>query len=65
MAEMQEKVGFVGVGLMGHGIAKNIVEKGYPLTVIAHRNRKPVEDLLSRGATGGELARRSLRQIRP
>ncbi|UWU16767.1 NAD(P)-dependent oxidoreductase (plasmid) [Rhizobium sullae] len=50
MAEIPEKVGFVGVGLMGHGIAKNIVEKGLPLTVIAHRNRKPVEDLLSRGA---------------
>ncbi len=50
MAELEEKVGFVGVGLMGHGIAKNIVEKGLPLTVIAHRNRKPVEDLLRRGA---------------
>ncbi len=46
-----ETVGFVGVGLMGHGMAKNIVEKGYPLTVIAHRNRKPIEDLVSRGAT--------------
>ncbi|NLS04043.1 NAD(P)-dependent oxidoreductase [Rhizobium sp. P32RR-XVIII] len=51
MAEMQEKIGFVGIGLMGHGIAKNIVEKGFPLTVIAHRNRKPVEDLIARGAT--------------
>jgi len=47
----KEKVGFVGLGLMGHGMAKNIVEKGYPLTVIAHRNRKPIEDLVSRGAT--------------
>jgi 3-hydroxyisobutyrate dehydrogenase-like beta-hydroxyacid dehydrogenase len=46
-----EKVGFIGVGLMGHGMAKNIVEKGYPLTVIAHRNRVPVEDLVSRGAS--------------
>ena len=45
------KVGFVGIGLMGQGIAKNIVEKGYPLTVVAHRNRAPVEDLVSRGAT--------------
>ncbi|MEO6298020.1 MAG: NAD(P)-dependent oxidoreductase [Paracoccaceae bacterium] len=43
-------VGFVGIGLMGQGMAKNIVEKGYPLTVIAHRNRAPVEDLVSRGA---------------
>ena len=35
---------------MGHGMAKNIVEKGYPLTVIAHRNREPVDDLVARGA---------------
>jgi 3-hydroxyisobutyrate dehydrogenase-like beta-hydroxyacid dehydrogenase len=50
------KVGFVGTGLMGHGMAKNIVEKGYPLTVIAHRNRAPLEDLVSRGATeAGDL----------
>ena len=35
---------------MGHGMAKNIVEKGWPLTVLAHRKREAVEDLLSRGA---------------
>ena len=40
-----DRVGFVGVGLMGHDMAKNIVEKGHPLTVVAHRNREPVEDL--------------------
>lgn len=45
-----EKIGFIGVGLMGHGIAKNILERGFPLTVIGHRNRAPVEDLVSRGA---------------
>lgn len=44
-------IGFIGVGLMGHGMAKNIVEKGYPLVVMGHRNRAPVEDLLQRGAT--------------
>ncbi len=51
MTKTQETIGFIGTGLMGHGMAKNIVEKGYPLTVIAHRNRKPIEDLVSRGAT--------------
>jgi len=51
MTQTNEKVGFIGVGLMGQGMAKNIVEKGYPLTVIAHRNRAPVEDLVGRGAT--------------
>lgn len=45
------RVGFIGAGLMGHGIAKNILEKGkYPLTVIANRNRAPIEDLIGRGA---------------
>jgi 3-hydroxyisobutyrate dehydrogenase-like beta-hydroxyacid dehydrogenase len=47
----RESIGFVGVGLMGHGMAKNIVEKGYRLTVTAHRNRAPVEDLVKRGAS--------------
>lgn len=50
MTQTKEKIGFIGIGLMGQGMAKNIVEKGYPLTVIAHRNRVPVEDLVSRGA---------------
>ncbi len=36
-----ERIGFIGVGLMGHGMAKNLVEKGHPLTVMAHRNRRP------------------------
>lgn len=44
------RVGFVGLGAMGHGMAKNILEHGFPLTVIAHRNRRPVEDLVARGA---------------
>lgn len=47
---MKEKIGFVGVGLMGHGMAKNILERGYGLVVLGHRNRGPVEDLVSRGA---------------
>jgi 3-hydroxyisobutyrate dehydrogenase-like beta-hydroxyacid dehydrogenase len=60
-AEGKPRIGFVGLGLMGHGIAKNILGKGYPLRVRAHRNRKPLEDLLAAGAaevaTNAELAR--------
>ena len=48
--QQSERIGFIGLGMMGHGIAKNIVEKGYPLSVIAHRNRVPVDDLVGRGA---------------
>ena len=50
MATHSETIGFLGLGLMGHGMAKNIVEKGYPLAVMAHRNRKPIDDLVTRGA---------------
>jgi 3-hydroxyisobutyrate dehydrogenase-like beta-hydroxyacid dehydrogenase len=56
-------IGYIGVGLMGHGAAKNIVDKGYPLIVMGHRNRAPVEDLVRRGAREGnrpaDVARQS------
>jgi 3-hydroxyisobutyrate dehydrogenase-like beta-hydroxyacid dehydrogenase len=60
---MAQRIGFIGAGLMGHGMAKNIVEKGFELAVLAQRNRAPVEDLLARGAaeatSPAALARRS------
>jgi 3-hydroxyisobutyrate dehydrogenase-like beta-hydroxyacid dehydrogenase len=55
----QESIGFLGLGLMGHGMARNIVDKGYPLTVMAHRNRAPIDDLVQRGA----LEARSPREV--
>lgn len=51
MEERGDRVGYIGVGLMGHGAAKNILTKGYRLTVLGHRNRAPVDDLLASGAT--------------
>ena len=44
-------IGFIGVGLMGHGLAKNILKGGYDLVVMGHRNRTPVESLLGMGAS--------------
>jgi 3-hydroxyisobutyrate dehydrogenase-like beta-hydroxyacid dehydrogenase len=51
MTQAPEAIGFVGIGLMGHGIAKNIIDKGYPLTVFARRNSDALTDLVGRGAT--------------
>ena len=51
MTQCAERLGFVGLGLMGHGMAHNILTKGHPLAVLAHRRREAVEDLLSKGAT--------------
>ena len=43
-------IGFIGTGFMGHGMAKNIVEKGFALAIMGHHNRAPVDDLVTRGA---------------
>ena len=57
------RIGFIGIGLMGHGIAKNLVTKGFPLTVRVNRNRAPLEDLLAAGAkevkTNADVAKNS------
>src|SRR5665811_299168 len=47
---MAKKIGFIGVGLMGHGMAKNLMKHGYEVTLMAHKNRKPIEDLVAQGA---------------
>ena len=44
------RVGFIGLGLMGQGMAQNLVAKGFPLTVRAHRKRDAVERLVAAGA---------------
>ncbi|MGL4635578.1 MAG: NAD(P)-dependent oxidoreductase [Beijerinckiaceae bacterium] len=59
----KDRIGFIGVGLMGHGMAKNLLEKGYPLTIMGNKNRVPVDSLVSKGAkevkTPAELAKAS------
>ena len=46
------KIGFIGAsGLMGHGMARNLLAKGHSLALTVHRNRERVADLLGSGAT--------------
>lgn len=45
-----KKVGFIGVGLMGWGMARNVLGKGFDLMVMAHNKRQAVDDLVQRGA---------------
>lgn len=45
-----KSVGVIGVGLMGHGIAKNIVSKGWPLGFLQHPGNQPTSDLEALGA---------------
>ena len=56
---MSEKpvIGFIGVGLMGHGMAANILKGGYDLVIKGNRNRTPVDSLTSMGAVEVQTAR--------
>jgi len=49
-------VGIIGVGMMGHGIATNIVKGGYALTLLDHPGNQPVDDLVAAGATRSDSA---------
>ncbi|WP_438754626.1 NAD(P)-dependent oxidoreductase [Pararhizobium sp. O133] len=57
---MNERIGFIGLGAMGSGMAANLLRKGFPLTVLAHRRREAIDALVANGATeattGRELA---------
>jgi 3-hydroxyisobutyrate dehydrogenase-like beta-hydroxyacid dehydrogenase len=45
-------IGFIGAsGLMGHGMARNLLAKGHAVRLTVHRNRERVADLLAAGAT--------------
>jgi 3-hydroxyisobutyrate dehydrogenase-like beta-hydroxyacid dehydrogenase len=48
------RIGFIGAGLMGHGMVLNLLKGGHEVHVIAHRNRAPIEDLLAKGAHEAE-----------
>jgi 3-hydroxyisobutyrate dehydrogenase-like beta-hydroxyacid dehydrogenase len=41
-----QRIGFIGVGMMGHGMAKNLLQKGHPLAFLVHRDRSRIADLL-------------------
>ena len=57
----QPRIGFIGLGMMGHGMAKHLLAKGFPLAFLVHRNRSRLADLVAAGAreaaTPAELAR--------
>ena len=50
---MQETLGFIGLGIMGKPMAKNLVNAGYNLVVL-DINPAPVEELVSMGATSAD-----------
>src|SRR3954462_2180365 len=50
-------IGFIGAsGLMGHGMAKNLLAKGHAVSLTVHRNRERVADLIAAGAREADSA---------
>ena len=47
------KVGYIGLGLMGKSIARNIHKAGFPL-VVHNRSRAAVDELTAEGASPAE-----------
>jgi 2-hydroxy-3-oxopropionate reductase len=46
---MPETIGFIGLGIMGRPMAKNLCKAGFPL-IVHNRSRAAVEDLVQSGA---------------
>jgi len=45
-----KKIGMIGVGMMGHGIASNIVKREYELGLFEHPGNQPLDALKAAGA---------------
>ena len=44
-----ERIGFIGLGIMGKPMARNLIKAGYPM-VVHSRSRGPVDELATEGA---------------
>jgi 2-hydroxy-3-oxopropionate reductase len=56
------RVGYIGLGLMGSAMARNLMKAGFPL-VVHNRSRAIVDQLVSEGATAAESPRQVAQQV--
>ncbi|MEW6287118.1 MAG: NAD(P)-binding domain-containing protein [Chloroflexota bacterium] len=56
------KVGYIGLGLMGKSIARNILKAGFPL-VVHNRSRAAVDELVAEGAAAAFSPREVAAQV--
>ena len=53
---MAQVVGFIGLGIMGRPMAKNLLKAGYPL-IVHSRSQGPVQELVGAGAKAAATPR--------
>ncbi len=56
------KVGYIGLGLMGKSVARNILKAGFPL-IVHNRSRAVVDELAAEGATAATSPREVAEQV--
>ena len=56
------KVGYIGLGLMGKSIARNILKAGFPV-VVHNRSRGAVDELVAEGAVAANSPREVAGQV--
>ena len=56
------KIGFIGLGIMGKPMAKNLLAAGHEL-VVNNRSPEPVAELVALGATAADTAREVAEQV--
>ena len=50
-----QKIGFIGVGIMGKSMVRNLMKVGYPVAIYSRKKAK-VEDVIAEGAELTEAA---------
>src|SRR5215207_6281536 len=55
-------VGYIGLGLMGKSIARNILKAGFPL-LVHNRSRAAVDELVAEGATAADSPKEVAAQV--
>src|SRR4026209_883788 len=56
------KVGYIGLGLMGKSIARNILKAGFPV-VVHNRSRAAVDELVNEGAVAEDSPKEVASQV--
>ena len=60
---MSERIGFIGLGVMGKPMARNLLARGFGL-VVHSRSRGPVDELVAAGALAAETPAAVARQAK-
>ena len=63
MASTSDRIGFIGLGVMGKPMARNLMARGFTL-VVHSRSRGPVDELVAEGATAASTPADVARQAR-